>query len=473
MKKIFYIFVFFFPIMGFAQQSWYKSSPLDYMWKNVGNIGFTTGWATYTSLAFSFSDGQPYVAYTDNTNSNKANLMKFDGNEWVNVGDSNFSAGSWAAYTSLAFSPKDGQPYVAYEDCCYGVDSGKATVMKFDGINWINVGNAGFSIGNEVDYINLAFSPLDSLPYVAFSSWWYWFKATVMKFNGTNWVNVGNAGFSTAEADWVCFAFSPSGEPYVAYKDWALINNYVSYKATVMKFDGTSWVNVGNARFSDGEADNLSIAFSPSGQPYVAYADDGNSEKATVMKFDGSNWVNVGNAGFTPHGVYTTSIAFSPTGEPYIAYEDWTYTGKAIVMKFDGTNWVYVGSPTGFSAGNTDFTSLAFSPFGQPYVAYMDYANSAKATVMRYDSVFAGINEPKESTFSLYPNPAFTQLTIETLQTQTQSQLSIMNLNGQQLITRQLTESKTQIDISNLPSGVYFVRLTGERMVEIGKIIKQ
>ncbi len=42
-----------------------------------------------------------------------------------------------------------------------------------------------------------------------------------------------------------------------------------------------------------------SLAFSPSGQPYVAYQDYLNSYKATVMTFDGTNWVNVGNAGFS------------------------------------------------------------------------------------------------------------------------------------------------------------------------------
>jgi hypothetical protein len=48
-----------------------------------------------------------------------------------------------------------------------------------------------------------------------------------------------------------------------------------------------------------------------------------------------------------------------------------------------------------------------------------------------------------------------------------------MNLNGQVILTRQITEPKTPLDISSLPSGVYFVRLTGESTVEVGKFIKQ
>jgi photosystem II stability/assembly factor-like uncharacterized protein len=73
----------------------------------------------------------------------------------------------------------------------------------------------------------------------------------------------------------------------------------------------------------------------------------------------------------------------------------------------------------------------------------------------------------------IYPNPSSTHVTIETFSIPTKSRLSIMNPNGQELITRQITEPKTQIDISNLPSGLYFVRVTGERTVEVGKFVKQ
>ena len=73
----------------------------------------------------------------------------------------------------------------------------------------------------------------------------------------------------------------------------------------------------------------------------------------------------------------------------------------------------------------------------------------------------------------IYPNPASDQIAIETSATPTNRTISISNLNGQQLITRQISEPKTVIDISTMPSGVYFIRVTNDRTVEVGKIMKQ
>ena len=466
MKKLFYILIFFFPVVAFAQQPWFKSSPLNYAWKNIGNVGFTTGWATYCNLAISPTDGQPYVAYSDYTVTNKANVMKFDGNNWIFLGTPNFSAaGAWN--TSLAFSPLDGQPYIAFTDAA---DSAQATVMKFDGTNWVNVGNAGFSL-TSADYTCLAFSPSGE-PYVAFSSSGY--KATVMKFDGTNWVYVGpSSGFSSSQADWLCLAFSPSGEPYVAFKDWWLP---IIYNATVMKFDGTNWVYVGNEGFSTDDAEELSLAFSPSGQPYVAYSDNANpySPKATVMRFDGTSWVSVGDTCFSTNGVGDISLAFSLSGQPYVACAEWIthYIAKATVMKFDGTNWLYVGPPSGFSEGSAGYINLAFNQSGEPYVAYMDYQNDHKATVMKFDSVAVGINQNSISGLTVYPNPAIDKIIVENSNT-ISGNLSIENLTGQKLLTQQVIEAKTQIDISNLPNGVYFVKHTSNKNATVAKFIKQ
>ena len=115
MKRIIYIFIFLYPFVGITQQPLDNSYPLDYMWKYVGNEGFSPGIVWYTSLALNPSDSQPYVAYLDYLNSQKASVKRFDGTNWIDVGNEDFSAGE-ATYISLAFNPSTGQPYVAYAD---------------------------------------------------------------------------------------------------------------------------------------------------------------------------------------------------------------------------------------------------------------------------------------------------------------------------------------------------------------------
>ena len=46
-----------------------------------------------------------------------------------------------------------------------------------------------------------------------------------------------------------------------------------------------TWENVGNAGFSSGTADYISLFINSSGIPYVAYEDNANSDNLTVMKF--------------------------------------------------------------------------------------------------------------------------------------------------------------------------------------------
>ena len=140
-------------------------------------------------------------------------------------------------------------------------------------------------------------------------------------------------------------------------------------------------------------------------------------------------------------------------------------------MKYDGTSWVIVGN-AGFTADTAVYTSLAISPSGEPYVAYQDWANSLKATVMKYD-YSTGINDLQQSQLSIYPNPAEDIITVEISDITKENRFSILNLNGQPLFTHQITQPKTQLDISSLPNGVFFVKVTGERTVEVKKMIKQ
>jgi TPR repeat protein len=57
------------------------------------------------------------------------------------------------------------------------------------------------------------------------------------------------------------------------------------WKATVMKYNGSAWETVGNAGFSAGSISSISLRFGSEGTPYVSYRDKGNNKKVTVKKF--------------------------------------------------------------------------------------------------------------------------------------------------------------------------------------------
>jgi hypothetical protein len=76
---------------------------------------------------------------------------------------------------------------------------------------------------------------------------------------------------------------------------------------------------------------------------------------------------------------------------------------------------------------------------------------------------------PSDKLQKIYPNPTDGKITIDSKE---EGNLFIFNSQGYQLLQQEFTEPSTTVDVSGLPSGVYFVRLTGERMLQMGKFIK-
>ncbi len=76
------------------------------------------------------------------------------------------------------------------------------------------------------------------------------------------------------------------------------------------------------------------------------------------------------------------------------------------------------------------------------------------------------------SALNLYPNPASSDVTIE-LQLNTTWHLELSNLSGQILHQRSITGKSTVLDISFLPPGLYVVRLSNDKTVEVGKFMKE
>ena len=74
----------------------------------------------------------------------------------------------------------------------------------------------------------------------------------------------------------------------------------------------------------------------------------------------------------------------------------------------------------------------------------------------------------------VYPIPAFSTVTIELLPEipVKNTILAISNISGLQILRRKITEKKTVIDVSGWPQGIYFIRISTDRLVQVKKIIK-
>jgi len=84
-----------------------------------------------------------------------------------------------------------------------------------------------------------------------------------------------------------------------------------------------------------------------------------------------------------------------------------------------------------------------------------------------------GVNKPEStSVFNFYPNPVADRLIIEIKNNTSTQFINIVNLQGQILKTALLVEQKTEINLTDLPSGMYLIQLCGINGCTTEKLIK-
>lgn len=75
------------------------------------------------------------------------------------------------------------------------------------------------------------------------------------------------------------------------------------------------------------------------------------------------------------------------------------------------------------------------------------------------------------SSFSFYPNPVKDVLNLS--YSQNISKVQVINLLGQEVKSVSINAAQAQIDMENLPTGTYLVKVTSDNQVKTIKVIKQ
>jgi hypothetical protein len=220
--------------------------------------------------------------------------------------------------------------------------------------------------------------------------------------------------------------------------------------ATLQNWQNNAWVNYFDWVFTydpDGnmllwlERDWSGNAWVNSDQYLYEYDGMNNMLSSTDQDWNSSSWQNI----------YREQYAYDSSGN--------SLTGKW--LKWYNGNWhPDNGILTVFSDHQVDYDVWLSDLYRYSVIG---------DSVM----VFTGPS-PSQGQITLYPNPARSMVYVSapTALTGKNGSLTLFDLRGQIILTKQVVNETTGIDISGLKPGVYFMRFSDNRMTRIMKLVK-
>ncbi|HVJ20445.1 MAG TPA: DNRLRE domain-containing protein [Polyangiaceae bacterium] len=302
---------------------------------------------------------------------------------WETVGSDPIASILVGGPHDAAMGP-DGTPYVAlrHEIPCmraHCMPSWTSEVYRYGASGWENLA-PGTSLGGS--FVAVEVTADNDVVAVTGDNGAY-------RFNGVSWDVLPAVPLSDA----VAFGFpvpelatGPSSELVVAARHAS------STGMVALRFDGTSWELLGGAPFWDNIAPT-SLAVAPDGTPHVAFVDYA-ANAIAILAFDGASWVGAGTADLgSLASASFPDLAFSPSGQAYVAIAG-SEGGDSVVRVFaeDGASWTELAGDLVATGGlfNTN-PSLAVAADGTPLVTYVKNIGSASSPIEAHSVArFAG-----------------------------------------------------------------------------------
>jgi hypothetical protein len=99
--------------------------------------------------------------------------------------------------------------------------------------------------------------------------------------------------------------------------------------------------------------------------------------------------------------------------------------------------------------------------------------SSVTSNIASTNTMVGVTNQASDNMVSINLNPGSDMITIETTAISGNATLYIFNMQGQQIFSDALKQEKTEINISTLAHGMYFVKVNSEKGIAVKKFVKE
>ena len=392
-------------------------------------------------------------------------IAKWNGISWSLMGAGN----PFSSYPVVSITKYNGEIYAG----CFSVGNG--AIKKWDGSTWDNVGSGVYAVvwamkvfDNEL-YISGGIDTVGGMPCKGIAKW-----------NGSNWTCIGMPSNITTSVtvDAIC---EYNGELYFGGQFYSTEypNDTIE---NIIRYDGNSWKSVGGGLH--GNMDAVACIVNYKNELYVA----GSFTKAHgnvgnyIQKWNGISWSEVGGGVMGINGGNGQISDLKVFHDELYAVGVFSFAGSVPaqhIAKWDGTNWCGLGSTFNNTIGTLAIYNDTLYIGGGFTIIDGDTINHiAKWTGGNYVDTCgntASINEisNKENNITIYPNPAAENINV-TFPLIKNGKYEILNILGGKIICGDIKNTNSiAINLNQIKSGLYLIKVYSENHYYSNKFIKE
>lgn len=250
----------------------------------------------------------------------------------------------------------------------------------------------------------------------------------------------------------------------------------------VYEWNGSSWIQKGTDIDSDNananfgsllSIDEVGTTFIASGYSFL----NGALGFVKIYTWNGSNWVQKGQTILGDNGsdFLGTDVDINEDGSIIaVGAVTGNANGYARVLKFIGNSWVQQGADIlGEANGDQLGRSISLNANGSIIAAgtpYNDGNGTSAGHVLIYENISLSKADFENSAISFYPNPTNNIVNFSTFETI--ERITIYNILGQEVFSKEINSNEFKLDISNQASGTYIAKINSKGKSQSIKLIK-